>query len=135
MAEIIAGGRPGQRAAVSTILRRQPSSGLWPLLATRPLISAEVVIGIAAAFFIVGGLSQLIAWCAIVQPGWGWQTEDRIIALRVAAYLRPRARGSQELRSLKSEAARSPAEAPPSLSLAVARGAVEAGAERVVVVL
>ena len=110
------------------------------MLATRPLISAEVVIGIAAAFFIVGGLFQLIASCAIVQPGWGWQTEDRIIAvilamLRVAAYLRPRARGSQELRSLKSEAARSPAEAPPSLSLAVARGAVEAGAGRVVVVL
>ena len=48
------------------------------------MISADVVIGIAAAFFIVGGLFQLIASCAIVQPGWGWQTKDGIIAVILA---------------------------------------------------
>lgn len=49
------------------------------LIVTRPVISAEVVTILMAAFFLVGGLFQLIGALAVALPGWGWQAADGII--------------------------------------------------------
>jgi uncharacterized membrane protein HdeD (DUF308 family) len=49
------------------------------LIVTRPLLSAEVVTMLMAAFFLVGGLVQFFSsiWTAL--PGWGWHAADGII--------------------------------------------------------
>jgi uncharacterized membrane protein HdeD (DUF308 family) len=49
------------------------------LLVTRPMISAEALTIVIAAFFLIGGLFQLIASLATTPPGWGWQVADGII--------------------------------------------------------
>jgi uncharacterized membrane protein HdeD (DUF308 family) len=51
------------------------------LIVTRPTISAEVATVVMAAFFLIGGLFQLIASMALALPGWGWQAADGIITL------------------------------------------------------
>ena len=49
------------------------------MLVARPLISAEVVTGVMAMFFIIGGLFELISSIVIAYPGWGWQAVDGVI--------------------------------------------------------
>jgi uncharacterized membrane protein HdeD (DUF308 family) len=51
------------------------------MLVTRPVISAEALTIFMALFFLIGGLFQLIASVAVVQPGWGWQAADGIITV------------------------------------------------------
>jgi uncharacterized membrane protein HdeD (DUF308 family) len=51
------------------------------ILITRPLISAEALTVVMAAFFLIGGLFQLIASFAVALPGWGWAAADAIIML------------------------------------------------------
>ena len=51
------------------------------IVVTRPTISAEVVTVFMAAFFLIGGLFQLITSVALAMPGWGWQAADGIITL------------------------------------------------------
>jgi uncharacterized membrane protein HdeD (DUF308 family) len=49
------------------------------LLVARPVISAEALTVVMAAFFLIGGLFQLIASIAVAQPGWGWEALSGII--------------------------------------------------------
>jgi uncharacterized membrane protein HdeD (DUF308 family) len=49
------------------------------LLALRPVISAEVLTLFMAAFFLVGGLFQLVGSVSIGLPGWGWYAADGVI--------------------------------------------------------
>jgi uncharacterized membrane protein HdeD (DUF308 family) len=51
------------------------------MLIARPLISAEALTVVTAAFFLIGGFFQLIASFAVALPGWGWQAADGIIML------------------------------------------------------
>jgi uncharacterized membrane protein HdeD (DUF308 family) len=51
------------------------------MLVTRPVISAEALTIVMAAFFLVGGLFQLIASIAVPLPGRGWEAFDGIISL------------------------------------------------------
>jgi len=51
------------------------------LLVLRPVISAEVLTLFMAAFFLVGGLFQLVGSFWIGLPGWGWYAADAVITL------------------------------------------------------
>lgn len=51
------------------------------LLATRPLLGAEVATILMAAFFLISGLFQFVGSLWVALPGWGWQALDGIIAL------------------------------------------------------
>jgi uncharacterized membrane protein HdeD (DUF308 family) len=51
------------------------------ILATRPVISAEVLTVFMALFFLVGGLFQLVGSVALAAPRWGWQAADGVITL------------------------------------------------------
>jgi uncharacterized membrane protein HdeD (DUF308 family) len=49
------------------------------LLVTRPVLSAEVLTMLMAAFFLIGGLFQAIASVWVMLPGWGWHLADGVI--------------------------------------------------------
>ena len=49
------------------------------LLVSRPLLSAEALTIVMAAFFMVGGLFQAIGSVVVGLPGWGWQLLDGVI--------------------------------------------------------
>ena len=49
------------------------------LLVGRPLLSAEALTIVMAAFFMVGGLFQAIGSIVVGLPGWGWQLLDGVI--------------------------------------------------------
>ena len=49
------------------------------LTVVRPRQSAEVMTLFMAAFFLVGGLFQIVVAVALALPGWGWQVADGII--------------------------------------------------------
>ena len=49
------------------------------LLVGRPLLSAEALTIVMAAFFMVGGLFQAIRSIVVGLPGWGWQLLDGVI--------------------------------------------------------
>ena len=51
------------------------------LTVVRPRQSAEVLTLFMAAFFLVGGLSQIVVAVALALPGWGWQVADGVITL------------------------------------------------------
>ncbi|MGO9769300.1 MAG: HdeD family acid-resistance protein [Roseiarcus sp.] len=51
------------------------------LLVTKPLRSAEVLTLFMAAFFLVGGLFQIVVTMALALPGWGWQVADGVITV------------------------------------------------------
>ena len=53
------------------------------LLATRPMISAEVATIFMAMFFLIGGLFQLLGALAVHYPGWGWQALDGLITIAI----------------------------------------------------
>jgi uncharacterized membrane protein HdeD (DUF308 family) len=55
------------------------------LLVTRPVVSAETLTLIMAAFFLVGGLFRFIAALAVHVPGWGWQAADGAITFLLGA--------------------------------------------------
>jgi uncharacterized membrane protein HdeD (DUF308 family) len=55
------------------------------LLVTRPLLSAEALTFVMAAFFLVGGLFELIGSFIVALPGWGWQALDGIITIALGA--------------------------------------------------
>ncbi len=46
----------------------------------RPVISAEAVTLVMSLFFLVAGLSQLIASLWTHLPGWGWQAFNGVLA-------------------------------------------------------
>lgn len=50
------------------------------ILATRPVLSAEVMTVFMAMFFLIGGLFQLIASAWVAPSGWAWQALDGLIA-------------------------------------------------------
>ena len=58
------------------------------LLVSRPVLSAEALTIVMAAFFLVGGLFQAIGAIVVGLPGWGWQLLDGLItfALGVLVY-------------------------------------------------
>jgi uncharacterized membrane protein HdeD (DUF308 family) len=47
----------------------------------KPMISAEVATIFMAAFFLIGGLFELIGSAVIQLPGWGWQAADGVITI------------------------------------------------------
>jgi uncharacterized membrane protein HdeD (DUF308 family) len=51
------------------------------MLVAKPLISAEALTVVMGAFFLIGGLFQLVASLAVALPGWGWAAADGIITL------------------------------------------------------
>ena len=51
------------------------------IMVVRPLQSAEVLTIFIAAFFLIGGLFQVVAAVALMLPGWGWQVADGLITL------------------------------------------------------
>jgi uncharacterized membrane protein HdeD (DUF308 family) len=51
------------------------------IMVIRPLVSAEVLTLFMAAFFMVGGLFQLIGAAWVALPGWGWHVLDGLITL------------------------------------------------------
>jgi uncharacterized membrane protein HdeD (DUF308 family) len=51
------------------------------LTVVRPRQSAEVLTLVMAAFFLVGGLSQIVVAVSLALPGWGWQVADGAITL------------------------------------------------------
>ncbi len=51
------------------------------LMIVRPRPSAEVMTLFMAAFFLVGGLFQIVVAVALALPGWGWQIADGVITL------------------------------------------------------
>ena len=51
------------------------------LMLIRPVISAEAATLLMSMFFLIGGLSQLIASLWTHLPGWGWQALNGIVAL------------------------------------------------------
>ena len=51
------------------------------LMVVRPRPSAEVMTLFMAAFFLVGGLFQIVVAVALALPGWGWQVADGVITL------------------------------------------------------
>jgi uncharacterized membrane protein HdeD (DUF308 family) len=51
------------------------------MLVIRPVISAEALTVVMAAFFLIGGFFQLIASIAVAQPGWGWEALNGIIGV------------------------------------------------------
>ena len=51
------------------------------LMLIRPLISAEAATFLMSMFFLVGGLSQLVASLWTHLPGWGWHALNGIIAV------------------------------------------------------
>jgi uncharacterized membrane protein HdeD (DUF308 family) len=57
------------------------------ILIARPLISAEALTVVMAAFFLIGGLFQLIASFAVALPGWGWAAADGIIMLVLGGFI------------------------------------------------
>jgi len=57
------------------------------ILIARPIISAEGLTLVMSAFFLIGGLFQLIASIAVMLPGWGWQAADGIITFILGGLL------------------------------------------------
>ena len=55
------------------------------LLVGRPLLSAEALTIVMAAFFMVGGLFQAIGSVVVGLPGWGWQLLDGVITFVLGA--------------------------------------------------
>ncbi len=51
------------------------------LLVMKPVISAEVATIFMAAFFLIGGLFELVGSAVIQLPGWGWQVADGVITI------------------------------------------------------
>ena len=51
------------------------------LLVMKPIISAEVATIFMAAFFLIGGLFELLGSAVIQLPGWGWQVADGVITI------------------------------------------------------
>ncbi len=51
------------------------------LLVMKPIISAEVATIFMAAFFLIGGLFELVGSAVIQLPGWGWQVADGVITI------------------------------------------------------
>ena len=50
------------------------------LMLIRPLISAEAATFLMSMFFLVGGLSQLVASLWTHLPGWGWQAVNGVVS-------------------------------------------------------
>jgi len=55
------------------------------IMVLRPVITAEVLTLFMAAFFMVGGLFQLVGAAWIALPGWGWHVVDGLITLALGA--------------------------------------------------
>jgi uncharacterized membrane protein HdeD (DUF308 family) len=55
------------------------------LMVVKPLRSAEVLTIFVAAFFLVGGLFEIVAAVALALPGWGWQIADGLITVALGA--------------------------------------------------
>ena len=51
------------------------------LLVMKPIIGAEVATIFMAAFFLIGGVFELVGSAAIQLPGWGWQVADGVITI------------------------------------------------------
>jgi len=51
------------------------------IMVIRPLQSAEVLTVFMAAFFLVGGLFEIIAAASLAAPGWGWQVADGVVSV------------------------------------------------------
>ncbi len=51
------------------------------LMVAKPRQSAEVLTLFMAAFFLVGGLFQIVVAVALALPGWGWQVADGVITV------------------------------------------------------
>jgi uncharacterized membrane protein HdeD (DUF308 family) len=51
------------------------------MLVIRPVLSAEALTVVMAAFFLISGFFQLIASIAVAPPGWGWEALNGIVAL------------------------------------------------------
>ena len=51
------------------------------LMVVKPRPSAEVMTLFMAAFFLVGGIFQIVVAVALTLPGWGWQVADGVITL------------------------------------------------------
>ena len=49
------------------------------ILITRPLLSAEVVTVLMAAYFLISGLFRFFGSIWVQVPGWGWQAVDGLI--------------------------------------------------------
>ena len=55
------------------------------LLVARPVISAEALTLFMAAFFLIGGLFQLVAALSVRLPGWEWQAADGVLTFLLGA--------------------------------------------------
>ena len=51
------------------------------LMIVKPRAGAEVLTLFMSAFFLVGGLFQIVVAAALALPGWGWQFADGVITL------------------------------------------------------
>ena len=57
------------------------------LIATRPLLGAEVATMLMAVFFLISGLFQFFGSWWVALPGWGWQAVDGIIAFVLGLFV------------------------------------------------